>query len=149
MLIEISEEEREVVAYALKEYQSGRLLEPRSIMLLEFRRRLMNLKPVKPFSKAELNKVDRLLADAISEAAEVIKYTCCAAESEMRRRLHTLRSIREKLLQFGSAKEVGHTDLAYVEHRVAEMYSETQDLWAFNAKLNKLKQGLKELADAI
>ena len=157
MLIEINEEEREAVVYALKEYQSVRLLEPRSIMLLEFRRRLMNLKPAQPFSESEINELDRLLADAINETAEGITRTCCAAEAELWRRMSLLQQARTKLSRLGPSKKVCFAD---VEHQfdianrgpfysLGEVQKERRFRKNVETKLKKLKQGLRELADAI
>ena len=160
MLIEISEEEREAVVYALKEYQSARLLEPRYVTLLEVRRRLSNLKQPQYFSKSELNELDKLLADAINETRE--SWNPSSAEpgqAERYHRLVELHTLRGKLLQLGSEKKVCFAD---VEHQFAEMhrgafhypgFGEIQKERRFRknveTKLKKLKQGLKELADAI
>jgi len=114
------------------------------------------------FSESELNELDRLLADAISETAEGIKNTCYAAEAELWKRKHELQLLRGKLLQLGSGKKVCYTDFANTEYQFAEMYrgafhypsfGEVQKERRFRKnvedKLKKLKRRLKELADAI
>ena len=159
MLIEMSEEEREALTYFLGVSSFKMNSTSRARSLWAFRDRLMNLKPAQPFSESEINELDRLLADAINETAEGITRTCCAAEAELWRRMSLLQQARTKLSRLGPSKKVCFAD---VEHQFAEMhrgafhypgFGEIQKERRFRknveTKLKKLKQGLKELADAI
>ena len=160
MLIEMSEEEREALCYFLGVHGYQLAATRRACTLREFRDRLSNLKPAQPFSESELNELDRLLADAISEAKGGWNPSSAGpGQAERYHRLDELRTLRGKLLQLGSEKKVCFAD---VEHQFAEMhrgafhypsFGEVQKERRFRKnvedKLKKLKKGLKELADAI